>query len=188
MPHWNENLFPPSGFVFVDAEAIRHVGNNLSDLISRVAAYRTRRGLPPGNPISEVNAYLCNLFPNRCLKGPPATPGVVKASGISFGAKIASWLRGMWLKVSQKQVEFVDEGEVKRRAAICEKCSFFTRFPTECQACSDTFNQISFQLRAGRDKHTSNLKACAKFGSDLRVDVLVAQPPQPTAPENCWKR
>lgn len=188
MPRWNENLWPPNGYEFPDAEKILHKGTSLTDLISKLATYRARRGLPPGNPVAEVNDYLCRLYPSRCLKGVAESKQPVEATGTSLPSRVAEWLRGTWLRIAGKGVEFVPEEEVKRRAVICLACPFHAGFPQECAACSETVNRISFQLRAGRDKHTSHLKVCAQFGSDLRVDVLTVQEPQPKAPSNCWKR
>jgi hypothetical protein len=187
MAIWNESLWPPSGYEFIDSENIRHVGSSLNDLISKVAAYRTRRGLPPGNPISEVNEYLCKLFPTRCKEG-PASSSVTVGSTPSLATRITEWLRAVWLRVSQKQVEFVSEDEVKRRADICKACSLHAALPNGCAACAETFNHLSFQLRAGRDRYSEQLRVCSRYGTDLRVDVLVVQPTQADAPANCWKR
>lgn len=189
MARWNTNLFPPNGFEFIDSDKIRHVGGSLEDLISKLAAYRTRRGLPPGSPITEVNAYLCNLYPSRCLNGtPPVSTSVVPQSIGSASTRLTSWLRAVWLRVAQKSVEYVGEEESKRRAMICLVCPLHVGLPTECVACSETANTISFQLRAGRDRFSLVLRMCGRSCSDLRVDALLVQPPDSGAPEKCWKR
>jgi hypothetical protein len=189
MSRWNENLWPPSGFEFFDSDNIRHTGSGLHDLISKLAAYRTRRGLPPGNPMSEVNEQLCAKYPSRCLNEPPPPAAVaVQSPAQPMAARLTAWLRATYLRVAGKAVAYVSEEEVVRRAAICLKCPLHTSFPGGCVACAETINQISFQLRAGRDRRSSLLRVCGKYGTDLRVDALLDQPTAPDAPEGCWKK
>lgn len=188
MPRWNENLHPPNGFEFIDAEKIRHTGKNIHDLISTVAAYRTRRGLDAGDPIAEVNRQLCEKYPSRCLNGNAKTKGATsRPRGASLGTRISGWLRVIWLKASRKQLEFVTDEESKRRAQICAGCAEHVAMPGGCAACSETVHQISFQVRAGRDKYTAPLLMCKFAATDLRVDALLKQPVSETAPAHCWK-
>jgi hypothetical protein len=189
MARWNPNLYPKGGFVYTDDEKVVHVGGTLEELISRLASYRVRRGLPPGNPVAEVHGQLCQRFPDRCLNEPlPDASKPAEASGPLPGTRLVAWLRDLWLRASQKQIAFVTEEESAKRAAICRQCPHYKPMPTECAACAETFNHLSFQLRAGRDKFSKSLTMCDRFHTDLRVDTLVEQPDQPKAPENCWKR
>lgn len=186
---WNESLYPPGGYEFVDADSIRHVGTSLRDLISKLAAYRTRRGIAPGNPVAEVHGQLCSRFPTRCLNGePPAADQPLPSGAQSLGTRITAWLRSVWTEMSQSRIEFVDEATVKQRALTCIACPNYSRFPGDCVACSETLNTISFQLRAGRDKFSAPLRCCSHFGTDLRVDTLLKQLANAKAPDNCWKK
>lgn len=190
MPRWNENLFPPNGFEFFDAEKIRHTGKSIHDLISNLAAYRTRRGLDAGDPIAEVNEQLCEKYPSRCLNGKPAEKGEAtsKTRKGSLGTRIAGWLRLVWGKASMKRIEYASEEQVKARVRICAACPKHVSMPGNCAACAETVNTISFQLRAGRDDLSSLLRMCDYAATDLRVDVLLQQNADPNAPSNCWKR
>lgn len=187
---WNTFIYPPGGYYFIDADKLRHSGDNLEQLISAVAAYRARRGIAPGNPVLEVNTQLCKRAPHGCRNKPykPSAEVIKTSQAQSTMSRVGEWLRATWRRMGQKQVKFVDKATVKERAAICQKCPHYIPFFSDCVACSESLHQVSFQLRAGRDKHTEKLKVCDKFGSDLRVDVLLASDPVPNAPEHCWKR
>jgi hypothetical protein len=186
---WNGNLFPPGGFVFVDADAIEHTGGSITDLASKIAEYRVRRGQPPGNPASEVNDQLCAKFPSRCLKGEPPSAEVLEQSRQNVAiSSIGQWLRETWQRVASKRQKYAPEEVIEARVSACLGCKFRQAFKSDCPACQESLNTVSFQLRAGRDKLSKVLPSCGRFHTDLRVDVLLEQPPRPEAPENCWKR
>lgn len=189
MAIWNSNLFPPGGFIFVDADKIEHKGGSLTDLASQVAEYRVRRGQPPGNPAAEINDQLCQSFPSRCLKGESPSAEVLEQSRHNVAiSTISQWLRETWQRVAQRKQKHVPDEVVQARVAICLQCKYREAFKSDCPACQESLNTVSFQLRAGRDKLSKVLPSCGKFHTDLRVDVLLDQPARADAPENCWKR
>lgn len=189
MKLWNPNLHPPGGFFFVDADGLKHEGGNLDELISRLTAYRVRRGLPLGNPLGEVHQALCKRSPRGCRKANPVPQEVHRVSAAqSLMTRVSQWLRGVWVSLAKKQQSYVTPEEAKRRVKICKTCSLHTPFFSDCAACQESLHTLSYQLRAGRDRHTSKLKVCKQFGTDLRVDALLNQPHLPDAPEHCWKR
>lgn len=65
-PIFNNALFPPGGWQFIDAEGVTHTGKSKAQLISRVVNYRVINRLPVGDPAVEVNAQLCKNFPGYC--------------------------------------------------------------------------------------------------------------------------
>jgi hypothetical protein len=186
---FNPHLSPPGGFEFIDPEGVRHVGDNANHLAAKLAEYRIRRGLPPGNPVAEIHGDLCQRFPGYCQGGPkPASEKPPATQPLDpLTTQIGRWLLGVHREAAAKAAKYVPEEEAARRAAICAKCPEQAPLPAKCVSCAETMNQVSFQLRAGRDKSSRKLAACSRFGTDLRVDALLEQPAAANAPENCWK-
>jgi hypothetical protein len=186
---WNQSLYPSGGFVLTDAEGITHRGSNVTTLATEIAEYRLRRGLPPGNPIAEVHEYLCARFPQRCLdEDPPSTEVLARTQANTLMANVAIWLRETWRRLSFRQVKWVANDEVVRtRVETCQACPFHQSVGQDCPVCEESRNQISFQLRAGRDRISHVLRTCTRYERDARVDVLMEETPDPQAPVNCWK-
>src|ERR1043166_8237605 len=69
---FNSALWPPSGWVFLDSDGVKHQGANKRDLLTKLKTYRSRNRLLPGNPEKEVNDQLCAQFPGYCV--PPFDP------------------------------------------------------------------------------------------------------------------
>jgi hypothetical protein len=63
---FNPGLHPPGGWVFVDAQEVKHRGASKAQLIARVVNYRVINRLAVGDPAEEVNAQLCKNFPGYC--------------------------------------------------------------------------------------------------------------------------
>jgi hypothetical protein len=71
---FNPGLHPPGGWVFVDAQEVKHRGASKAQLIARVINYRVINHLAVGDPAEEVNAQLCRNFPGYCRSTQTSRP------------------------------------------------------------------------------------------------------------------
>ena len=63
---FNSALYPPDGYVFTDAQGVKHKATSLAGLVARVVNYRVLNRFPIGDPANEVNTQLCKNFPGYC--------------------------------------------------------------------------------------------------------------------------
>ena len=189
MRTWNPHLYPPGGFVFKDADGIEHRGGNIEDLAYKIAEYRLRRDMPPGNPVAEATEQLCTRYPSRCRRTLASSGAVLaKTKANALMSAVAVWLRETWRRVATRQVTWASTDVVKARVATCLACKYHQVASVDCPTCQDSLDRVSFQLRAGRDRDSGRLSMCNHYQRDARVDVLLEDPPDPQAPEPCWKR
>jgi hypothetical protein len=185
---WNPNLCPRSGYVFIDADGIRHEARGLESLISKLAEYRIRREMPIGDPIAEVHAYLCALYPRSCQRADTVPESVLAQTRMNaISSDVGVWLRETWRKAVAREIVWVPDKGVKARVETCTACPYHEKATGACSACQESLNVVSFQLRAGRDRLSHKLFTCSRYRRDARVDVLLEQPSDPAAPPNCWK-
>ena len=66
---FNLNLFPPDGWVYTDAQGVKHKGTSFATLVGKVVNYRVLNKFAVGDPAREVHEQLCKNFPGYCRNG-----------------------------------------------------------------------------------------------------------------------
>ena len=180
----NTNVYPKGGgFVFIESDGTKIVANTWDGVIAKVARYRTRAGLPAGDPRTEVIAQACSKNPGMCSQD----NGEYKAKMVAASLKnrILLWLRDA-LAMHQ---EFVDDGERQRRAAICAGCPRNGQLPGGCQSCQQALDEIRKKIIGGRF-FDARLHGCEVTGEYLPVSthLVLYTVDLPEAPGNCWRK
>jgi hypothetical protein len=105
-------------------------------------------------------------------------------------AKVFEWLAGWSRKARTAALDYVGDGEAKRRAEVCRRCPKHKKISHLCASCSDSRAALRKSVLSGRTPVDASLEACSAFGSDLQSAVHLAEPPEtcPEQPENCWRR
>lgn len=182
-----------------------HTAAALPELVQALAQFRCRRGDDVGEPLREIIEQLCKEHPDYCRelpdtgaarkpKPPAKSPdGQVEQRQKPLEWRLAGWLRKAYLEAQSKArtTRHADRKTVETRAAVCKACpAYIAQGVSSCTVCKTTLEEVSRQLRAGRDTGGNmGLGACDAEGSDLRVDVLTATGPTPGVeyPKGCWK-
>ena len=178
----NGNVYPKSGFLFVDADKVRHVGDSWPGVIARVRAYRKRRGLPEGDVAAEVVAQACAREPVICQHEGEHLAAVRKAS---LKSKIINWLN--FVRGHQDK-RFVEQSLARQRADICAKCPKNVPLPGGCASCTNTLNALRKEILGARFID-GRLNACEAMEEDLptvvHIDMVAVDH---ELPGHCWRK
>lgn len=187
MMNINPNVFPKGGFVFKDSDGTPIVGNSWEGVIARVAKYRARAGLAPGDPRAEVIAQACATNPVLCVHDNGEYGRKIVSA--SLKTRILKWLRDALAYKEAGHMEFIEEEERKRRAAICAACPKNGALPTGCQSCNQALDEIRKKIIGGRF-FDARLQGCEVTGEYLPVSthIVVHAVDLPEAPGNCWRK
>lgn len=183
----NSNLYPAGGFFFKESDGtiIRSTGS-WSGVIARVARYRRRNGLPPGDPKAEVHAQACERNPSHCREDvDPVAQAALKVA--SLKSRVLAWLSG--LRGRAGELLWGDGVNAAARAAVCLNCPAHAQIAGGCGACKRSLSEIRKSLLGERNLDT-RLAGCTILGEDPAVSTWIDQPPSddPTLPACCWRR
>jgi hypothetical protein len=140
------------------------VGDTPEMIAKRVLREREAKGLPVGDPIVDVEEWLCQKLPAWCNR--IAEPYVkknythldVKAFLASVGDSVKSGV--------------VDKEEAGRRATICTTCPYNQKV-SGCEGCSGVANAV-YKLIGSKATHVDGkLKQCGICGCSLKAKVWV---------------
>lgn len=182
MKRVNVNLYPKDGYFFKEKDGSVHRSTRgWGDLIGRVAAYRRRNNLPPGDPAVEVHTQACENNPGYCYEDAspiPTPPRTVKTA-------VLQWV--MNLRANKSKVSFVAEPAPTNRASICASCPFNVALKEGCAPCARVISEARKEILGGR-RVDGRLHACEKFGSDaatmVHIDTTTVE--RPDLPDHCW--
>lgn len=182
----NVNVYPPGGYFFVelDGTTIR-ASNNWSGVIARVAAYRKRNNLAPGNPNEEVHAQACARNPNACHEAQdPVTMKQIKIATLK--GRILAWAAALR---ARKPLPFVDEALMGARANVCAGCPSHSAVAGGCGSCKKAIKAVRDDILEGRPVD-GRMAGCAELGEDTGISTWLAEPtvPNGTLPPCCWRR
>lgn len=181
----NNNIFPKSGFVFIDADKVRHVADSWPGVIKRVQAYRKRLGVPVGDVGAEVVAQACAREPVLCQRGGEQHVRAVKRA--SLKSRIISWLNAV--RANQDK-SFVDDALAKQRAGVCAKCPKNVPLPGGCATCTNLLNELRRAILGPGRFIDGRLNECEVMAEDIPVTVHVDMTTvdNPELPGHCWRR
>lgn len=183
----NVAIAPKAGYFFLekDGTPIRGMGSWRS-VIARVASYRKRNGLPPGDPRTEVNAQACEREPNNCNDTEdPVTKAALKVA--SLKGRVLAWLSG--LRGRADSLLWGDGENAAARIAVCLSCPAHTSITGGCGSCKKALSEVRKAL-AGPRHIDPRAAGCVILGEDVGINVWIDQPTldNPELPACCWRR
>lgn len=185
---FNPNLYPPDGYVFTDADGVKHRGDSWKDLFRLIREYRARNGKPKGDVEAEVNTWHCARTPGLC-HAPPGPPPAPLAAGINH--RVLNWLSHVLTNRRQNGTPaHVAPEEAARRAAICAVCPRQQALSSACEACLHSVRDARKVILAEQTPANRGLSPCSALGEDTFVSVHLNLKPEndPSLPTNCWRR
>lgn len=192
-----QSLVPPGGFHFVDSssgQAVRIEGESTDDVASKVLKYRLANSLPVGNPLKEVNDYICGNWSHFC-DDPENLPRILPTlfnQGEHISRRVASWMADFVR--NYRGDPGVGQNEAERRAAICANCPQNIRYDeTGCGACLDNIARLAFVFKANRqtglDSELRGCKGTAQHnGCAVWAKTLPPVPDGVILASNCWRK
>lgn len=189
-----EGIIPPGGHHFVESDGHRIEGSSFKEVAEGMIRYRLANKLPLGQPMDELNQYVCGNWPHFCAQPAPEITGQV-SSEPAFTVAVMHWLSRLWDRQSLVPTPLVSDTEAQRRAAICRECPRQQDWADYgCGSCVDNIRRRSYVFRAGRE--TSKVTGCSILKQENQSAVFAAQAtlPEPTQeqaaqlPNNCWRK
>lgn len=189
----NPNVGVPGGYRFTDSDGVLHEAASAEQLHHRVAAYRERNGMPPGDPAREYAAQLCASRPHLCIEEKTRRKGSL--NGLPLYTTILTWLANIFSALNQHRTQYnTSPRERQRRAEICGRCKHQVawREHSGCNSCLTDYQVVSKAIMAGREVHSleTSLQGCSMLGEDTRISVHINQEPvdNDELPAECWRK
>lgn len=194
-----ESIIPPGGFHFVERHAdrpeVRIEGSSYRDVAAKMLQYRLANKLPPGDPLTEIYAYVCGSWPHFCDEhGPMPAPRADTAGHIS--AQILQWMNQLWRRQAGTPRMLADDTKARARAEKCAGCP--KQIPWTdggCGSCISSAQQVGYIYRAGRTTGLEKtLLACSVARQDNATAVWSENLPDLTPeqraalPDFCWRK
>lgn len=184
-------MHPKDGYFFRESDGATLHDTSWKRVIARVAAYRRRAGLPPGDPEREVHEQGCQRNPNLCYDDTsPAAVVTRKAERrITVKGMVLKWFLAMRDKVRNNHIGFVSAGEAARRASICQGCPKNVDYPGGCSSCKTAVRESRAAILGGRPVNP-RLNACSVLGEDTACSVHLDDHRvlNNDLPGHCWRK
>lgn len=184
----NVNLYPKSGYRFIDQNGTVHLGNSWVNLINKVINYRRRAKFPIGNVEAEVTAQACKENPAHCRDESEET--MRKYRKISLKGRVLQFLSLARKHKETGQLNFVQPIDAHNRTNVCVRCPHNTALPTGCGSCNAARKEAHKEILNPGRQPDSRMHGCEILGEDLavaahldRVSVDV-----PELPAHCWRK
>lgn len=129
--------------------------------------YRRANSIPIGLAFDdECEQVLCESYPAECEGFDPDLP---RPRRLGF----ADVVRGTKVMLAHKLAgsPLVDEGEARRRAAICRNCTFNVDFSGGCTKCAELRNLVVSVLGTKSTPYDNELKSCFFCGCFTKAAV-----------------
>lgn len=180
----NPNVFPKGGYYYLESDGARIVGQTWSGVVSRVANYRRRAGIPLGNPEQDVVNQACARNPEICRQDNGAR--IEQTKRASLKTRVLQWLQ---LAKDHHESPSVPVETAQARANVCAGCSLNTEVGGGCSSCKQALGEARKEI-LGRVHQDSRLHGCSETGEDNRVAVWLERPTidNPSLPAHCWRK
>ena len=199
-----QGMVMPEGWHYIQFNP--HIGatqriesHSCVDLIQAIVDFRMTNQIPIGDPLADLEAYVCQTFPSFCHSIPGAIVSVQvsvsserSSTPQSFVDRVVDWMEHQLNDVSPAIL--VLEHTALERAAICEKCPKNLNWKTACSTCNGNVDRLATLIRQGnRLVRDMKLKACAVTGQENRTAVWLKEDRldstnDTNAPAECWLR
>lgn len=176
------------GWNFLHGEDVIRA-NSFEELLEAVRDYRLANGIDVGNVYADVEAQICQRYPDQC-KGytPYADPNAKGVKEIRVIDRIARWAA----KIGGLAHRRVRSDEAERRAAICTSCIENVNWLSGCSGCVKNAERLCALIRGSSESSkASNLKACKILGHCNRTAIwldLTLINKSDTVPAHCWAK
>lgn len=184
----NPNLYPPDGYIFEDADGVKHTGDGWKNLFQLIREYRARNGKPEGDVEAEVHTQHCAKYPGLC-HAPPGLPPAPAYTMIN--PRVINWLSSI-LSTRRKNGTPVNVplAEAARRAKICAVCPRQQSLSSACSSCLGSVRDARKVVLAGQAPANRSLHPCSVLGEDTYLSVHLDLKPvaEPTLPPACWRK
>jgi hypothetical protein len=185
----NVSIAPKLGYFFTEKDGTTiHGTGNWASVIARVASYRKRNRLAPGNPRAEVTAQACEREPNTCHDTPDAaTQKALKVA--SLKGRVLAWLSGLRARRDAGSLPFVEESLMHARVAVCAGCPAHAAIAGGCGSCKKAVTESRRDILGGR-KIDDRVAGCTILGEDCAVNAWLGDPTLVNAelPACCWRK
>lgn len=183
----NVSIAPKAGYFFTEKDGTTiHGTGTWRSVIARVASYRKRNSLPPGDPRAEVNAQACEREPNNCRDSvDPVAQTALKVA--SLKGRVLGWLAS--IRATRESVLWGDGENAAARTAVCLSCPAHAAIAGGCGSCKKALSEVRKDLLGPR--HADPRAAgCMILGEDVAVNVWLDQPTSENSelPACCWRR
>lgn len=195
-----QGIIPPGGWHFKVDERTRLASSDFPRLVQMLADYRVSNMLPLGDPLKDLEDYICTTWPHMCHKAGPnarvsievvSLPKPDMSGAPTLVDQMIKWLDDMTAGVSMDNI--VLEPEARRRADICASCPNNVKWKTGCGTCNDNIERVSGIVRMGRRLlKNPRLKACGLTFMELKAAVWLRRErvvrEDATLPDYCWAK
>ena len=186
----NPNLYPKDGFWFKERDGVKISAGTWAGVVTRLAAYRTRAGYPPGNPREEVMRAACERNPGYCSEDSPAYNVALKIA--SLKGRVLKWFGDLRSLRKRTPINLVDDHAAQRRLNICRTCPMNQEIQESCSSCRTVVKEMRAEILKG-DKPVGGpliQHACAVLGEDLPTSIYLDSVTVENAelPAHCWRK
>jgi hypothetical protein len=191
------SIVPPGGHHFIERHnGAEHkiTGSSFIDVAEQLLRFRVANKIDVGQPLDEVNAYVCETWPHFCHAASPQV--MPKTSEPSFTVAVMAWMKQLWERQAHVPRPLESETVANRRAEICHGCPLQRDWADYgCGSCVSSIRQQSFVFRAGKEPHRkvtgcSILKQENNAACFANVSSLPDMTPEQRAalPNHCWRK
>jgi hypothetical protein len=145
--------------------------------------------------IDDIKFYICGNFPSHCTGSRAqllaAQNGESRIKTRPDYTRPLSRIENWLTRLSENQIEFVDQSTATERANICLKCPLNQSWRTGCGACNDNAERRATLIRGSHSTGLEpKLKNCQAFGTLIDLSVWLKQDyseaPRRQVPDFCW--
>ena len=192
------SVVPPDGFTFIEPNGSVIQSLSKEGLYLAVAQYRLDNGIPPGDPVTEVDASIEESKRRATGMWPEFPPHQQFSDRIpkTIRERVTTWAANRFQK-AQEAISYVQSFEAEERAEICEQCPQNQPWKVgNCSPCIDNTDRVLLMLSRGqRTSNADTLKGCMVFGHENKTAVWLPEEllkhrstNLDEAPKECWLR
>lgn len=192
--HINKGTVPPGGPHLEVAPGVKLTAATYDALYALIVEYRARHALPAGDPVKDVDDYVCGRWPHFCHadrmeRAPDAAPK-------KLATRVAEWAGKLIREMPAGGYDLVDTREAARRAEICRTCPFQEDWRGRCSPCVASAESLLSTARKMKKTGLgdSALQGCKICGQDLRTLIWLPESvaratdeERKVLPQNCFK-
>lgn len=184
----NVNLYPKSGYRFVEKDGSVHTAGTWPGVMNKVISYRRRQGVPIGDVEAEVTAQACANNPAYCFQETDEQRMAYRKTSIK--GRVLQFLSAARKAKDEGKLVFGIPQDAVNRAHVCSLCPFNTKLPTGCGSCNQARKEGQLYV-LGRDRVIDpRMHGCVILGEDLVVaahlERVVVDVPE--LPAHCWRK
>ena len=166
-------------------------GHSHANVAARVMEHRIRNSRPVGNPVEEVNSYVCGNWPWLCLDTNPKPPEIQPNASLALRA--SDWMSRF--TTLRGKDDGSEQAVADSRSHICANCPQNQNYRGGCSSCVQSIDsKSSVYLRNRTASESSRLGACMVLSEHLPTSIWSTQLESLTeaqaalVPTNCWRR